>query len=180
MMIWVAAFGGVMNAMNAFDPLSRGVVRMSKTPHGLMGWCGVICLVGNAALADEAAQVATISPIVRELVEKNVETESEEDAYKLRLRLATFTSSMGIYGSQLIPWHCFPVFFATVVNAVYPMFDAPITPMEIISRNYLGFLFVGSILLLTFTGWDCFVPGLALPKNIRLKKRDAAEEPAES
>ena len=180
MMIWVAAFGGVMNAMNAFDPLSRGVVRMSKTPHGLMGWCGVICLVGNAALADEAAQVATISPIVRELVEKNVETESEEDAYKLRLRLATFTSSMGIYGSQLIPWHCFPVFFATVVNAVYPMFDAPITPMEIISRNYLGFLFVGSILLLTFTGWDRFVPGLALPKNIRLKKRDAAEEPAES
>ena len=175
MMIWVAAFGGVMNAMNAFDPLSRGVVKMSKTPHGLMGWCGVICLVGNAALADEAAQVATISPIVRELVEKNVETESEEDAYKLRCRLATFTSSMGIYGSQLIPWHCFPVFFATVVNAVYPMFDEPITPLQIISQNYLSFLFVGSILLLTFTGWDRFVPGLALPKNIRLKKKTTAK-----
>ena len=179
MMIWVAAFGGVMNAMNAFDPLSRGVVKMSKTPHGLMGWCGVICLIGNAALADEAAQVATISPIVRNLVEKNVETENEQDAYKLRLRLATFTSSMGIYGSQLIPWHCFPVFFATVVNAVYPMLDAPITPMQIISRNYLGFLFVGSILLLTFTGWDRFVPGLGLPKNIRLKKNAKAEAAAQ-
>ena len=137
----------------------------------------MICLVGNAALADEAAQVATISPIVRNLVEKNIETDSEADAYKLRLRLATFTSSMGIYGSQLIPWHCFPVFFATVVNAVYPMFDSPITPMQIISRNYLGFLFVGTLLLLTFTGWDRFVPGLALPKNMRLKKKSAEAAP---
>ena len=173
MMIWVAAFGGVMNAMNAFDPISRCVARISKSVHGLMGWCGVLCLLGNAALADEAAQVATMSPIVRELVEKNVETESEEDAYRLRLRLATFTSSMGIYGSELIPWHCFPVFFTSIANAVYPIRDIPFTPLDIISRNYLSFLIVGTLLLLTFTGWDRFVPGLALPKNIRLKKKTA-------
>ena len=175
MMIWVSAFGGIMNAMNAFDPISRGVARLSRNPHSLLGWCGVICLLGNAALADEAAQVATMSPIVRELVEKNIETDSDSDAYRLRLRLATFTSSMGIYGSELIPWHCFPVFFTSIANAVYPIREIPFTPMDIISRNYLSFLIVGSILLLTFTGWDRFVSGLALPENLRLKKKVPAE-----
>ena len=179
MMMWVAAFGGVMNAMNAFDPLSRGVVRISGNTHQLMGWCGVICLLGNMALADEAAQVATMSPIVREIVEKNVVTDSDKDAYTMRLRLATFTSSMGIYGSQLVPWHCFPVFFASIATAVYPIHPGGFTSMDIISHNYLSFLIVGSILLLTFTGWDRFVPGLALPKTARLKKREkSAETPA--
>ena len=82
MMMWVSAFGGIMNAMNAFEPLSRLVVRISRNVHQLMGWCGVLCLMGNMALADEAAQVATMSPIVRDIVEKNVETDSEEDAYQ--------------------------------------------------------------------------------------------------
>ena len=136
MMMWVSAFGGIMNAMNAFEPLSRLVVHISRTVHGLMGWCGVLCLMGNMALADEAAQVATLSPIVRDIVEKNVETESEEDAYRLRLRLAAFTSSMGIYGSQLIPWHCFPVFFAGIATAVYPI--RYFSPMDIIGKNYFG------------------------------------------
>ncbi len=169
MMMWVSAFGGIMNAMNAFEPLSRLVVRISRSVHGLMGWCGVLCLMGNVALADEAAQVATMSPIVRDIVEKNVETDSEEDAYRLRLRLATFSSSMGIYGSQLIPWHCFPVFFAGIATAVYPM--RYFTPLDIIGKNYLSFLIVGTALLLTFTGWDRFVPGFALPKGARLKKK---------
>ena len=169
MLMWVSAFGGIMNAMNAFEPLSRLVVRISRSVHGLMGWCGVLCLMGNVALADEAAQVATMSPIVRDIVEKNVETDSEEDAYRLRLRLATFSSSMGIYGSQLIPWHCFPVFFAGIATAVYPM--RYFTPLDIIGKNYLSFLIVGTALLLTFTGWDRFVPGFALPKGARLKKK---------
>ena len=135
-----------------------------------MGWCGVICLLGNVALADEAAQVATMSPIVRKIVEKNVETDSEKDAYTLRLRLATFTSSMGIYGSELIPWHCFPVFFASIANAVYPIRAGGFSSMDIISKNYLSFLIVGLILLLTFTGWDRVIPGFGLPKTARLKK----------
>lgn len=168
MMLWVSAFGGIMNAMDAFAPLSRAVVRISGSVHQLMGWCGVLCLLGNVALADEAAQVATMSPIVRKIVEKNVETDSEREDYQLRLRLATFTSSMGIYGSQLIPWHCFPVFFASIANAVYPIHEQGFTSMDVISKNYLSFLIVGSILLLTFTGWDRFVPGLALPKSARL------------
>ena len=37
MMIWVSAFGGIMNAMNAFDPISRGVARISRSPNGLLG-----------------------------------------------------------------------------------------------------------------------------------------------
>lgn len=170
MMIWVSAFGGLMNSMNAFDPLAKLVVKISGNVHQLMGWCGVLCLAGNAALSDEAAQVATISPIIRDIVDKNVECTDESDNYKLRLRLATFTSAMGIYGSQLIPWHCFPVFFAGIASAVYPL--QKFTPVEMIGHNYLSFIIVGSLLILTFTGLDRFVPMLALPgkDRIRLKK----------
>ena len=168
MMLWVAAFGGIMNAMGAFDPLAKVVVKISRNVPQLMGWCGMLCLVGNMALADEAAQVATMSPIVRDIVEKNVETDSEEDAYLLRVRLATYTSSMGIYGSELVPWHCFPVFFAKISSMVYPLHE--FTTLEIISRNYMSFLVIGSILFLSFTGLDRLIPGFALPKTARLKK----------
>ncbi len=170
MMIWVSAFGGIMNSMNAFAPLSKLVVKISGNVHQLMGWCGVLCLVGNVALADEAAQVATMSPIIRDIVEKNVECTDESDNYKLRLRLATFTSAMGIYGSQMIPWHCFPVFFAGIASAVYPL--QTFTPVDIIGHNYLSFIVVGSLAVLTFTGLDRFVPMLALPgkDRVRLKK----------
>ena len=95
MMCWVAGFGGVMNSMNAFEPLAKLVVKMSGKVRSLMGWCGVLCLVGNVALADETAQIATISPIVRNIVEENVEG-SEEDMYKLRVRLATFNDALGV------------------------------------------------------------------------------------
>lgn len=170
MMTWVSAFGGIMNSMNAFDPLAKLVVKISKNVQQLMGWCGILCLAGNAALSDEAAQVATMSPIIRDIVEKNVECDDEEAAYTLRVRLATFTSGMGIYGSQMIPWHCFPVFFAGIASAVFPL--ATFTPVDIISHNYLSFIIVGSLLILTFTGLDRFVPMLKLPgKNrVRLKK----------
>ena len=169
MMAWVAAFGGIMNSMNAFDPLAKLITRLSKNVQQLMGWCGVLCLVGNAVLADEAAQVATISPIIRDVVEKNVACE-QKDQYTLRLRLSTFTSAMGIYGSELIPWHCFPVFFASIATAVYPL--QSFTPIDIISNNYMSFIVVGSLLLLTFTGLDRFVPMFALPgKNkVQIKK----------
>ena len=77
---------------------------------------------------------------------------------------------MGIYGSELIPWHCFPVFFASIANAVYPIREGGgFTPFDIISKNYLSFLIVGSLLILTFTGLDRFIPGFALPKGARLK-----------
>ena len=168
MMLWVSAFGGVMNAMDAFAPLKRLVIRMSGNIHHLMGWCSILCLLGNAALSDEAAQVSTMSPIIRDIVEQNTECDSEEDAYKMRVKLATFTSSMGIYGSQLIPWHCFPVFFAGVASIVYPLYN--FTPMDIVKLNFTSFIMIGSIILLTFTGWDRFLPRFGLPKSARLKK----------
>lgn len=173
MMIWVSAFGGIMNAMSAFAPLSKLVVKISKNVQQLMGWCGVLCLVGNVALADEAAQVATMSPIIRDIVDNNVECTDESDNYKLRLRLATFTSAMGIYGSQLIPWHCFPVFFAGIATAVYPL--STFTPIDIISQNFLSFIVVGSLLIITFTGLDRFVPMLALPGSDRVKLKKQAK-----
>ncbi len=165
MMMWVSAFGGLMNSMNAFEPLSKLVVKLSRNVQQLMGWCGILCLVGNAALADEAAQIATISPVVRNIVENHVECKDREDAYRLRVRLATFTSGMGVYGSQLVPWHCFPVFFAGIAGAVYPLRE--FTPLEIIGHNYLSFIMVGAILFLTFTGLDRFLPMFALPGKDR-------------
>jgi len=96
MMAWVSAFGGIMNRMDAFAPLVKLVTKFSRNINQLLGWCGVLCLAGNVALADEAAQVATMSPIIRDIVEKNVECKEEKDAYALRLRLSTFTSSMGM------------------------------------------------------------------------------------
>ncbi|MBE6985082.1 MAG: Na+/H+ antiporter NhaC family protein [Ruminococcaceae bacterium] len=167
MMLWVSAFGGIMNSMNAFEPLAKLVVKLSRNVQQLMGWCGILCLGGNIALADEAAQVATISPIIREIVEKNVECKDESDQYRLRLRLATFTSAMGIYGSQMIPWHCFPVFFAAIASAVYPL--RTFTPLDIIGHNYMSFVVVGSLLLLTFTGLDRYVPMLHLPGKDRVR-----------
>ena len=167
MMLWVSAFGGLMNGMNAFEPLAKVIVKLSRNVQQLMGWCGVLSLAGNAALADEAAQIATISPIVRGVVEKHVECEDEKDEYQLRVRLATFTSAMGVYGSELVPWHCFPVFFAGIAGAVYPLRE--FTPMEIVGHNYLSFIMVGSILLLTFTGWDRFLPMFALPSKDRVR-----------
>ena len=76
---------------------------------------------------------------------------------------------MGIYGSELVPWHCFPVFFAGIANAVYPL--QSFTTMDIISKNYMSFIIVGSALVLTFTGWDRFIPGFRLPDKSRIRLR---------
>ena len=74
------------------------------------------------------------------------------------------------FWSSSFTWHCFPVFFASIANAVYPIRAGGFSPLDIISKNYLSFLIVGSILLLTFTGWDRFIPGFGLPKTARLNK----------
>ncbi len=172
MMLWVAAFGGIMNSMNAFEPLAKLIVMISGKVRHLMSWCGVLCLVGNVALADETAQIATISPIVRNIVEENVEG-SEEDMYKLRVRLATYNDALGVYGSELIPWHCFPVFFAGIADAVYPIFPGGINTTHIIMNNFMSMVMVASILLLSFTGWDRFIPGFGIPREpaVTLRKK---------
>lgn len=129
----------------------------------------VLCLAGNVALADETAEIATISPITRNIVEENVEG-SPEAMYKLRLRLATFADALGVYGSQLIPWHCFVVFYTAIANAVFPIYT--FVPTDIIRMNIMSMVAVSSILILTFTGLDRYVPLFKLPREpeVKLKK----------
>lgn len=173
MMMWVAAFGGIMNSMNAFAPLAKLVVKMSTKVRHLMGWNAILCLLGNVALADETAEIATISPIIRNITEENVEA-SEEDMYKLRLRLATFADALGVYGSQLIPWHCFVVFYVAIANAVFPIHN--FVPFDIIKMNFMAFVAIGSMLFLTFTGLDRFIPLFKLPSepDVKLKSKQKA------
>ncbi len=161
MMLWISAFGGIMNSMNAFEPVAKLVVKISRSVQSLMGWCGVLCMLGNAALADEAAEIATFSPMIRSIVEENVETADEKSAYTLRLRLATYTDALGVFGSMLMPWHCYTVYYLAIAAAVFPLHDW--TPMDIIGGNLMGIIAVVSIVFLSFTGLDRFVPGFALP-----------------
>lgn len=178
MMMWVGAFGGIMAKMDAFAPLSNLVRIISKNVRQLMFWNGVLSLAGNAALSDEMAQIVTVGPIIKGLVEDNVEG-SEEDMYKLRLRNATFSDALGVFGSQLIPWHVYIGFYVGILTAIYPLHEFIAT--DIIKYNVMAFVAVGSILLLTLTGWDRFIPNFGLPKEpqVKLKNSNNAKAKAE-
>ena len=174
MMLWIGAFGGIMSSIKAFEPISNFVLRISKSVRQLMFYNGILCLIGNAALADEMAQIVTIGPIIKEMTDENVEA-SEEDMYKLRLRNATFSDAMGVFGSQLIPWHCYVGFFVAVCVAVYPLHA--FTPFDIIRYNFMSYIAVASILILTITGWDKFVPFFKMPSepDVKLKTKKSVD-----
>lgn len=174
MMMWVGAFGGIMGKMKAFAPLSRFIAYISKNVRQLMFWNGTLSIVGNAALADEMAQIVTIGPIIKELLDDNVEG-SEEDLYTLRLRNATFGDALGVFGSQLIPWHVYIAFYVGIASMVYPLYE--FTPMVLIKYNFTAMIAVGSILILTLTGLDRLIPLFGLPSepDVRLKKKTAKE-----
>ena len=155
--------------MNAFEPLSKFILKISKNVRQLMFWNGLLCIGGNAALSDEMAQIVTIGPITKELVDKNVEG-SEEDLYKLRLRNATFSSALGVFGSQLIPWHVYMGFYVGILSSVYPLHTFVTT--DIIKYNIMAFVTVGSLLLLTLTGWDRFIPQFGLPREPKVKLKN--------
>lgn len=170
MMMWVGAFGGIMSKMHAFKPLSDFIANTVKNVRQLMFANGILSLVGNAALADEMAQIVTIGPIIKDLTDENVEA-SEEDMYKLKLRNATFSDALGVFGSQLIPWHVYIGFYVGIANAVYPLYD--FVSFDLIRYNFMAIIAAFSILLLTLTGWDRFIPLFKLPSepNVSLKKR---------
>lgn len=174
MMLWVGAFGGVMNHMNAFQPIASFIVRISHNIRQLMTCNALICLLGNATLADEMAQIVTIGPIIKDITEKNVEG-SKEDLYALALRNATYSDAMGVVGSQLIPWHVYISFYIGMSVAVYPLSEGLVTPWGIIQHNYFAWISVISMLFLTITGWDRFIPLFAIPSepNVRLRKKEA-------
>ncbi|MDF2616048.1 MAG: Na+/H+ antiporter NhaC family protein, partial [Sedimentibacter sp.] len=170
MMMWVGAFGGIMSKMHAFKPLSDFIAKTSKSVRQLMFANGILSLIGNAALADEMAQIVTIGPIIKDLTDENVEA-SQEDMYKLKLRNATFSDALGVFGSQLIPWHVYIGFYVGIANAVYPLYN--FVSFDIIRYNFMAIIAVVSILLLTLTGWDRFIPLFKLPSepDVKLKKR---------
>ncbi|MBR1439503.1 MAG: Na+/H+ antiporter NhaC family protein [Synergistaceae bacterium] len=164
MMLWIGAFGGVMRRMNAFDAIASVVMRCVMSVKQLMFANSLLCLIGNAALADEMAQIVTISPIIKDLTERNVKG-SPKAMYKLALRNATFADAMGVFGSQLIPWHVYLAFFVGIAYAVYPVAEGTVTIMDIITHNYLAWIAVLSMLILTVTGLDRFIPLFRLPSE---------------
>lgn len=170
MMMWMGAFGGIMEKMNAFEPLSNLVIRMVKNVRQLMFANGILSILGNAALADEMAQIVTIGPIIRELTEENIEG-SKEDMHTLALRNATFSDALAVFGSQLIPWHVYVGYFVGVANAVYPLYNFHV--FDIIKYNFLAIVAVVSILFLTITGLDRFIPLFKIPSepDVRLRKK---------
>ena len=173
MMLWVGAFGGVMNKMDAFAPVAAFMLSISKKVRHLMTCNALLCLLGNASLSDEMAQIVTISPIIRGLTEKNVEG-SPEAMYTLALRNATFADAMGVLGSQLIPWHCYMAFYIGISKSVYPLSEGVISPGGIIMHNYFSWIAVVSMLVLTFTGWDRFIPLFKIPSEPEVRLRKAA------
>ena len=171
MMMWVAAFGGIMQKMDAFAPLAALVVKMSKKVRHLLGWNAVLCLLGNAALSDEMAQIVTMGPVIKQIAEENIEAENEEAMYKIKLRNATFGDAMGVFGSQLIPWHVYLAFYVGIAAGVYPL--QKLVPTDFLRYNFMAYIAVISLVLLTFTGWDRFIPLFKMPQEpvVRLKKR---------
>lgn len=170
MMMWVAAFGGIMQKMDAFAPLAALVVKMSKKVRHLMGWNAVLCLLGNAALSDEMAQIVTMGPVIKQIAEENIEAENEEAMYKIKLRNATFGDAMGVFGSQLIPWHVYLAFYVGIAAGVYPL--QKLVPTDFLRYNFMAYIAVISLVVLTFTGWDRFIPLFKMPQEpvVRLKK----------
>ncbi len=169
MMMWVAAFGGIMGKMKAFEPLSRLIVTISRNVRQLMFCNGLLCCLGNAILSDEMAQIVTVGPIIKDISEENIEG-SEEDMYKIKLRNATFGDAMGVFGSQLIPWHVYLGFYVGIAANVYPLFTFKNT--HFIMFNFMAMIAVASLLLLTLTGADKFIPLFRLPREpeVQLKK----------
>ncbi|NLY81824.1 MAG: Na+/H+ antiporter NhaC family protein [Clostridiales bacterium] len=169
MMMWIAAFGGIMARIAAFEPLSKLILKISKNVRQLMFFNGLLCIAGNAALADEMAQIVTVGPITKDLVEENLEG-SEEDMYKIKLRNATFGDAMGVFGSQLIPWHCYLAFYSGIAYAVYPLHK--FVPTDFIQYNFMAMIAVASLLILTITGFDRFIPLFGMPAEPQVTLKD--------
>lgn len=175
MMIWVSALGGIMSKMNAFDPLASFIVRCSSKVRHVMAANYLLCILGNACFGDENSTIVTIGPITKEITDNNVKA-SKADMYKLRLRNALFADAGGVYGSQIIPWHTFILFYVAISNAVYPLHH--FEPFDMIKYNFISVIAVSSLLILTITGLDRFIPLFKLPSepDVQLKKTDELME----
>ncbi len=168
--LWIVAFGGIMQGMKAFDPIAHFMARISKSVKQLMFYNGVLTLIGTASLADDMAEIVTISPIIRQVTEENVEGD-KKSMYTLALRNSAFADAMAVFGSQVVPWHVYMSYFVSLGLAIYPLGE--FTALKIIGRHYFAWIVVASMLLLTLTGFDRFIPLFALPRepqDVRLIK----------
>ena len=170
LIMWITAFAGIMKYMKAFDPIYSLILRISKKVRHLMTCNALLCIFVNVVFADELSEIATTGPILREMVEENIEG-SEKDIYTLKLRSATYADALGVFGSQFIPWHAFIVFFLSIANSVYPLHE--FVPFDFVRYNFLAIIAVVSLIVLTFTGLDRFIPLMKIPSepDVRLKRK---------
>lgn len=82
MLFWAMGFGAVMRRMDAFGPLAKFFVRISRRVRHLVVCNGLLCLIINAAVNEEMSQMATVGPVLKDIINNNVEG-SEEDKYKI-------------------------------------------------------------------------------------------------
>ena len=166
-----------MKRMDAFGGIAAFVMKYVHNVRQLMFANGVMCLIGNAALANDFAEIVTISPIIKDLTERNVKG-SPEAMYKLALRNATLSDAMAVFGSQLFHWYVFMAFFMGIVAAVYPVEKDLISIGDIIMNNYLAWIAVLSMLFLTLTGLDKFVLLFGLPRDPEVQLVKGKHPPA--
>lgn len=168
LLFWAMGFGAIMRKLDAFQPLIKSFINISQRVRHLIVCNGVLCLLMNIVLTDELAQIATVGPITKSIVDENV-IGSEEDKYKLRNRNALFSDAVGVHSAALIPWHVVAVFYMGIANAVYPLYT--FGPADLF-YNFMSIICVISIYFLTFTGWDRFILWFKLPSepSVKLKK----------
>jgi len=170
MLFWAMGFGAVMRRMNAFDPVACFFVRISRKVRHLITCNGLLCLLINGTLNEEMSQMATIGPVIKNIVNDNVEG-SEESKYILRNRNALFSDAVGCHTAPLIPWHTGTAYYMGLASAIYPIYHFGIRDLY---YNYMSLICVFSIYILTFFGWDRFIPWFGLPSEpeVRLKKEE--------
>lgn len=173
MLFWAMGFGALMRSMKAFDPIVVLFLKISKNVRQLLVCNGLLCLVANMVLNEEMSQMATVGPVIKEIVDKNVEG-SEEDKYKLRLRNAVFSDSVGVMSASLIPWHTGVAYYMGLAISVYPLYVFQVGDLYL---NFMSLISIASIYILTLTGADRFVPLFGLPSepNVRLKKESLVD-----
>lgn len=65
--------------------------------------------------------------------------------------------------SQLIPWHVYIAFYIGIASMVYPL--RKFIEFDIIKYNFIAQIAVVSMLVLTLTGLDRFIPLFAIPSE---------------
>lgn len=136
MLFWAMGFGAVMRRMDAFGPLARFFVRVSRKVRHLLVCNGLLCLIINASINEEMSQMATVGPVIKDIVDNNV-IGSDEDKYQLRNRNALFSDAVGVHSAALIPWHTGVAYYMGLAASVYPLYQFQISDLY---YNYMGII----------------------------------------